>query len=110
MSPGWMSKSSRALGDDDLSLGADLDCRGVLARWGRLIHVHADLLVGATSITSGTIQEVTSRHVVDQRVRSVHLTSTGTAGTYRTLALHDSHPRQAQILHTGSDTRPSHKS
>ena len=58
----------RALGDDDLPLGADLDCRGVLARWGRLIHVHADLLVGATSITSitsGINQEATSWHVVD---------------------------------------------
>src|SRR5699024_3948147 len=65
----------RTLGDDDLSLGADLDRRGVLARWGRLIHVHTDLLVGATSITSGTNQEVTSRHVVDQRVRSVQLAS-----------------------------------
>src|SRR5699024_7501793 len=63
----------RTLGDDDLSLGADLGRRGVLAQWGRLIHVHADLLVGATRITSGTNQEVTSRHVVDQRVRSVQL-------------------------------------
>src|SRR5699024_1463104 len=63
----------RTLGDDDLSRGADLERRGVLAQWGRLIHVHADLLVGATSITSGTNQEVTSRHVVDQRVRSVQL-------------------------------------
>src|SRR5699024_7232761 len=51
----------------------DLDRRGVLAQWRRLIHVHADLLAGATSITSGTNQEVTSRRVVDQRVRSVQL-------------------------------------